>query len=77
MGDRVVITGNVPPVDIVYRVNKEAIFKSVKECIKKGHDSKKGYILSTGCQIPMHTPIENIEMFMEAGKTYGKYPIDL
>ncbi|CBZ03371.1 methylcobamide--CoM methyltransferase [Clostridium botulinum] len=77
MGDRVVITGNVPPVDVVYRGNKEAIFKSVKECIKKGHDSKKGYILSTGCQIPMHTPIENIEMFMEAGKTYGKYPIDL
>ncbi|RHW65804.1 methylcobamide--CoM methyltransferase [Clostridium botulinum] len=77
MGDRVVITGNVPPVDIVYRGNKEAIFKSVKECIKKGYDSKKGYILSTGCQIPMHTPIENIEMFMEAGKTYGKYPIDL
>lgn len=77
MGDRVVITGNVPPVDIVYRGEKEAIFKSVKECIKKGHDSKKGYILSTGCQIPMHTPIENIEMFMEAGKTYGKYPIDL
>ncbi len=77
MGDRVVITGNVPPVDVVYRGNKEAIFKSVKGCIKKGHDSKKGYILSTGCQIPMHTPIENIEMFMEAGKTYGKYPIDL
>ncbi|MGO5075121.1 uroporphyrinogen decarboxylase family protein [Clostridium sporogenes] len=77
MGDRVVITGNVPPVDVVYRGNKEAIFKSVKECIRKGHDSKKGYILSTGCQIPMHTPIENIEMFMEAGKTYGKYPIDL
>ncbi|NEZ76604.1 methylcobamide--CoM methyltransferase [Clostridium botulinum] len=77
MGDRVVITGNVPPVDVVYRGNKEAIFKSVKECIKKGHDSKKGYILSTGCQIPMHTPIENIEMFMEARKTYGKYPIDL
>ncbi|OPD38173.1 methylcobamide:CoM methyltransferase [Clostridium botulinum] len=77
MGDRVVITGNVPPVDVVYRGNKEAIFKSVKECIKKGHDSKKGYILSTGCQIPMHTPIENIEMFMEAGKTYGKYSIDL
>ncbi|MCR1933204.1 uroporphyrinogen decarboxylase family protein [Clostridium tepidum] len=77
MGDRVVITGNVPPVDVVYRGNKEAIFQSVKECIKKGHDSKKGYILSTGCQIPMHTPIENIEMFMEAGRTYGKYPINL
>lgn len=77
MGDRVVITGNVAPVEVLYEGSKEDIFKSVKECIRKGYDSKKGYILSTGCQIPMNTPIEKIEMFMEAGKTYGKYPIDL
>ncbi|GAA0737146.1 uroporphyrinogen decarboxylase family protein [Clostridium oceanicum] len=76
MGDRVVITGNVPPVDIVYKGTKKDIFKSVKECIRKGYDSKKGYILSTGCQIPMHTPIENIEAFMEAGSLYGKCPIN-
>ncbi len=77
MGDRVVITGNVPPVDVMYMGTKEDIFKSVKQCIRKGYDSKKGYILSTGCQIPMHTPMENIEAFMDAGKLYGKYPIDL
>jgi len=77
MGDRVIITGNVPPVDVIHKGTREDIFKSVKECIKKGYDSKKGYILSTGCQIPMNTPIERIEMFMEAAKTYGKYPIDL
>src|SRR5699024_872792 len=41
MGDRVVITGNVPPVDVVYKGTKEDIFKSVKECIRKGHDSPK------------------------------------
>lgn len=75
IGDRVVITGNVPPVDVVYAGTKEDIFNSVKECIRKGHDSKKGYILSTGCQIPMNTPIEKVEMFMEAGRTYGKYPL--
>ncbi len=77
MGDRVIITGNVPPVDVIHEGTREDIFKSVKECISKGYDSKKGYILSTGCQIPMNTPIEKIEMFMEAAKTYGKYPIDL
>lgn len=75
IGDRVIVTGNVPPVDVLYAGTKEDIFASVKDCIKKGHDSKKGYILSTGCQIPMHTPIEKIEMFMEAGKLYGSYPI--
>lgn len=77
MGDRVVITGNVPPVDVMHAGTKKDIFKSVKQCIKKGYDSKKGYILSTGCQIPMHTPMENIQAFMDAGKLYGKYPIDL
>lgn len=77
MGDKVIITGNVPPVDAVYLGTREDINKSVKECIRKGHDSPKGYILSTGCQIPMNTPIEKIEMFMEAGKKYGKYPINL
>ncbi|MBU3202863.1 uroporphyrinogen decarboxylase family protein [Clostridium algidicarnis] len=77
MGDRVIITGNVPPVDVIYKGTKEEIFQSVMECIAKGHDSKKGYILSTGCQIPMNTPIEKVEMFIDAAKTYGTYPIDL
>ncbi|WP_373898607.1 uroporphyrinogen decarboxylase family protein [Haloimpatiens sp. FM7315] len=77
IGDKVVIIGNVPPVDAVHLGSKEDIYSSVKECIKKAHDSRKGYILSTGCQIPMDTPIEKIEMFMEAGKTYGKFPIKL
>ena len=75
MGDRVIITGNVPPVEVVYTGGEDNIYNSVKECIRKGHDSKKGYLLSTGCQIPMHTPIENIELFMKAGKKYGTYPI--
>lgn len=77
MGDRVLITGNVPPVDVVLLGTKEDIFASVKESIRKGHDSKKGYILSTGCQIPMNTPIEKVEMFMQAADLYGKYPINI
>ena len=77
MGDRVLITGNVPPVDVVLLGTKEDIFASVKESIRKGHDSKKGFILSTGCQIPMNTPIEKVEMFMQAADLYGKYPINI
>lgn len=71
VGNQCVITGNVPPVDVVMMGSKDDIFKSVKECIEKGKDSPKGYILSTGCQIPKGTPIENIEYFMEAGKLFG------
>lgn len=77
MGDRVMITGNVPPVEVVHFGSEDDIYKSVRESILKGHDSPKGFILSTGCQIPMNTPIEKIEMFMKAADKYGKYPISL
>lgn len=77
MGDKVIITGNVPPVDVVHLGTKEDIFNSVKDSIRKGHNSPNGFILSTGCQIPMNTPIEKVEMFMEAAKVHGCYPIKL
>lgn len=77
MGNKVVITGNVPPVDVVHSGSRDDINKSVKECIRKAYDSPKGFVLSTGCQIPMNTPIEKVEMFMEAGRKYGKYPINI
>ncbi len=76
IGDRSVITGNVPPVDVMLLGKKEDIWESVRICIEKGWDSPKGYILSTGCQIPKGTPIENIEEFMEAGRYYGRLPMD-
>lgn len=72
IGDKSVITGNVPPVEVMYLGSKEDVFKSVKACIDKAKDSPCGYILSTGCQIPMNTKIENIDAFMEAGRLYGK-----
>lgn len=72
MGNDVIITGNVPPVGAIYLGDKESIYKSVKECIDKGINSPKGYILSTGCQIPMNTPIEKVKMFMDAADLYGQ-----
>lgn len=72
IGKKTVLVGNVPPVDVVYLGNRELIHQSVKETIQKGIMSSCGYILSTGCQIPMNTPIENIEYFMEAADIYGR-----
>lgn len=73
MGDRVIITGNVPPVGAIFLGDEKSINTSVKECINKGIDSPKGYILSTGCQIPMNTPIDKVKMFMAAADRYGQY----
>ncbi len=77
MGDKVVITGNVPPFEVLNIGNREMIFNSVRECIKKAWDSPKGFILCSGCQVPMNTPAENFQSFKDAGVYYGTYPIDL
>lgn len=76
IGDKAAIMGNVPPVEVINRGNKETIYESVKECIRKGYDSPKGFILSSGCQIPMFTSEENIMHFINAGKYYGRNPIN-
>ncbi len=77
LGKKVVLIGNVPPFDVITAGDRELIFNTVRECIKKGWDSENGYILAPGCQIPLNTPEENFQSFMDAGKYYGAYPIDL
>ncbi|MBU5436554.1 uroporphyrinogen decarboxylase family protein [Tissierella sp. MSJ-40] len=76
MGDRITISGNVPPVDVMQKGTREDVLRAAKECIKKTYGSKKGYILSSGCQIPMYSPMENIDALMDAVRIYGSYPIN-
>ncbi len=75
MGERVTLTGNIPPVDVVAYGTVADVFRSAKECIRKAWDSPRGFILCTGCQIPKGTPMENIKAIMDAGRTYGQLPI--
>ncbi len=55
VGDQVVISGNVPPVNVMHVGPKESIIQFTKACIRDAHDNPKGFILSTGCQIPLGT----------------------
>jgi MtaA/CmuA family methyltransferase len=72
IGDYVAIAGNIPPVEIMKYGNIDDVVESVKECIKKGSDSPKGYILWSGCEIPMGTPKENLYAYIYAAKKYGR-----
>lgn len=76
VGDRLPIVGNVDPVEVMMLGSKEDVYAGVKKCIEDGYDSPKGYLLSTGCGIPINTPIENIDAFMAAARKYGKWPIN-
>lgn len=65
----VVIMGNVNPTVVL----KDGSVEDVKrETIKllKDMRSYPNFVLSTGCDLPPGTPLENIKAFMEVGRTF-------
>lgn len=76
LGPHMSIQGNVPPVEVMRFGTPQDVLKSAKECIRKGYDSANGYTLTSGCQMPVGTPKENMQALMDAARIYGRYPID-
>lgn len=72
LGKYVPIAGNVDPVASMLNGTKEVIFSDVKTCIEYGKTAKKGFHLTTGCDIPDGTAVEKVDWFMEAARLYGK-----
>lgn len=72
VGDRMKIAGNVPPIDVMKAGTIDDVIGSVRECIKKGADSPCGFILNTGCQLPIGTPKANVEAYIYAVRKYGR-----
>lgn len=76
VGSRVTLAGNVSPVDVMLRGTPADVKCAAKECLRKAYDSPHGFLLSSGCDLPIKTPPENILALMEAARTYGKWPIN-
>ena len=72
VGDRMFLTGNVPPVDVMRNGTIDDVIGAVKEVLKKCADSPCGHMLLTGCQLPIGTSQENIDEFIYAARTYGR-----
>lgn len=72
VGDRMRISGNVPPVEILKCGNIDEVIQSVRDCIQKASDSPMGYALAAGCQVPPGTPRENLYAYIYAARKYGR-----
>lgn len=72
IGDSLCISGNVDPVDIIKSGTIEDVERETLKCLVKGMDSKKGFILSPGCQIPKDTLKENLEVIMNTVRKYTR-----
>jgi len=67
--DNVVLIGNLSPTrTIVYGAPQEV--KSEVRDLLELMDDFSNYVLSTGCDLPLETPLDNISAFMETGRNY-------
>jgi len=65
----VVIVGNVNPTGKLLFGQPAEVEAEVMELLKR-MDPYANFVLSTGCDLPQETPLENIHAFMQAGRRY-------
>lgn len=65
----IVIIGNLSPVGTLLFGQPQEVEKEVTHLLDMMKEFPN-FILSTGCDLPQQTPIENIKAFMHAGKYY-------
>lgn len=76
-GHKVCVIGNVDPVETMLRGSIEDVYKEARECIVKAHDSQKGFVLSTGCDVPIGTDPKNIIALMDAARIFGSSKVNI
>lgn len=62
-----VLIGNIDPVRVMVNEKPEGVREAVDALLEQMKSFPK-FILSTGCDLPQDTPLENIAVFMEAGR---------
>ncbi len=65
----IVIIGNICPTGNILTGTPDAVRSDVNELLRL-MDPFPNFILSTGCDLPKQTPIENIKAFMNAGRAH-------
>jgi len=63
----VVLIGNVNPTAVMVSESPEEIYRLTTNLIERMRPYRN-FILSTGCDLPPETPLENIKAFMDAGR---------
>lgn len=72
VGDRMGISGNIPPVEILLHGSIDDVFQAARRCILEGADSPRGFTLAGGCQPPPGVPQENFLAMLCAARIYGR-----
>ena len=72
IGQKMLISGNVPPVEVMLNGTPDEVLASARECIRLGADSPCGFTLAAGCQLPPGVRAENLHALLLAARKYGR-----
>ena len=72
VGTRVCIQGNLNPTGVLLTGEPNDVEAESRACIEKA-SKEGGFILSSGCEIPLNAPLENIKAMVSAAKRFGVY----
>ena len=65
------VMGNLDPVGVFRQASPDEVKAATRELLEKTADFDN-YILSSGCDVPPHVPLDNIIAFYEAVKEYNE-----
>ncbi len=70
MGDKLTVIGNLDPTGVLLQGNPDLVKQKAEECIEKAASPEGGFILGSGCEVPIHTPHENIRAMIETAHAH-------
>ena len=76
-GGQVPIIGNVDPIQTMMLGTPEDVRESVLQKIRECGDSPNGFLIATGCDIPVGSNVENVYAFMDAVREFGPAKIGM
>lgn len=71
--DKFTITGNVAPVEVMYKGGKREVYQAVRNCVERVSGDPTKATLGLGCDMPLKAPLANIQHYMDAVRSYASY----
>jgi uroporphyrinogen decarboxylase len=69
IGSRVALIGNIDPVGVMLNGTSDQVEKTARQCIDAA-GAGGGYILGTGCEVPLDSPVENLIALVRVAHEY-------
>jgi len=73
-GHRATLIGNVSPANML-KNSPEEIDAEARLICAKAMGNPRGFILGSGCELPINTPPENIDALINAARKYGRFDL--